>query len=152
MNVFAPMDNSVKTLSLLRRGRVHGVVMVLQTKASQVRWQWSINSRATSVLPATVLQMNNEANSLIYEIDHHNSCPSVHANRIGNVQMSGPLAAIFHFPPHFYSICSSQPLRFNVCEDLCVLHSFLYLANQGDLPRIGADNQGVHEGGDSRWP
>ena len=41
------------------------VMMVLQSKASKGILQWSIHSHAMSVLPATVLQMNNEANNLI---------------------------------------------------------------------------------------
>ena len=40
--------------------------------------QWSIDSRVMSVLPATVLQMNSEANNLTLDSDYHNACPSVH--------------------------------------------------------------------------
>ena len=58
------------------------VLMVLQAKASKGPWQWSSDSHAMSVLPASVLQMDNEANNLIEDSNHHNWCPSVHANRI----------------------------------------------------------------------
>ena len=50
-NLFAPM--------------VYPVMMVLQAKASKGPWQWSIDSHAMSVLPATVHQMHNEVNNLI---------------------------------------------------------------------------------------
>ena len=39
-----------------------------------------VDGQAMSVLPATVHQMNNEANNLVQDSDHHISCPSVHAN------------------------------------------------------------------------
>ena len=55
-------------------------------------WQWSIDGRVMSVLPATVLQMNNEANNLVLDSDHHNACSSVHVNRIGSMTKRGDLS------------------------------------------------------------
>ena len=49
-------------------------------------WQLSIDCCVMSVLSATVLQMNSEANNLILDSDHHNACPSVHVSRIGSKQ------------------------------------------------------------------
>ena len=51
-----------------------------------VPWRHSSDCTARTVLPTTVLQMNNEANNLILVSAHRNSCLSVHANRIENVQ------------------------------------------------------------------